>query len=85
MKLLYPPTVKCRPFRFLPVIVKNSFYLTVTFQIHKYQLFVFLIVHNMRKRQQSSGKFRLHKYLFYDKQPVEHGILSFSVFSFLQH
>ena len=30
------------------------------------------------------AKFRLHKYLLYDKRPVEHATLLFSVFSFLQ-
>ena len=45
----------------------------------------FLNVHNICKQQRSSGKFRLSKYWLYDKRPVEHAILSFLVFSFLQH
>ena len=45
----------------------------------------FLNVHNIRKKQWCSVKFRLKKYWLYDKQPIEHAILSFSVFSFLQH
>ena len=84
LKLLCPPTVKCRSFQILPVIVKNSFCLKDTFQLHKHQLF-FLFMHNMHKRQRSSGKFRLYKYLLYDKRTVEHAMLLFSVFSFLQH
>ena len=35
--------------------------------------------------QWSSGKFRLSNYLLYDKRSVEYAILSFPVFSFLQH
>ena len=85
LNLLCPTTVKWRPCQFLPVIVKNSFYLEDTFQLHKYKLFFFLNVHNIRKKQWSSVKFRLKKYWLYDKQPVEHAILSFSVISFLQH
>ena len=37
-------------------------------------LFFFLSAHNMCKRQRSSGKFRLHKYLLYDERPVENTI-----------
>ena len=47
--------------------------------------FFSLNVHNICKQQRSSGKFRLSKYWLYDKRPVEHAILPFSVFSFLQH
>ena len=54
-------------------------------QFRKYHTFVLLNVHNMRKKQPSSGKFRLHKHFLYDKQPVEYAILPISVFSFLQH
>ena len=55
------------------------------FSTSQIQAIFFLNVHNIRKKQWSSVKFRLKKYWLYDKQPVEHAILSFSVFSFLQH
>ena len=45
----------------------------------------FLNMHSIRKKQRNSGKFSLSKYWFCDKRPVEHAILPFLVFSFLQH
>ena len=85
LKLLCPTHRKMAPCQFWSVIVKNSFYLADCFQLHKYQLFVFLNVHNIRKKQRSSGKFMLSKNLLDDKRPVGHAILSFSLFSILQH
>ena len=84
LKLLRPPTAKWRLFQFLPIIIKNSFCLADTFQLNKYQLFVFPIVFNIHERKLSSGKFRLNKYFLFDKRPVEHAILLFLVFSFLE-
>ena len=90
LQLLYPTHRKMTPCWFSPIIVKkrankNAFYLADSFQLHKYRLFVFLNVHNIRKKQRSSGKFMLSKYLLDDNRPVGHAILSFSAFSILQH
>ena len=85
LKLLCPPIVKWRLCQFLPVIVKMSFCLADTFQLHNTSDLFFLNVQNTRKEKRSSGKYRLNKYLLYNKRPAEHAILPPSFFSFLQH
>ena len=82
LKPLCPATVKWQSFQFLQVIFKNLF--GDTLQLLKYRQFVFFNVHNMLQRLRSNGKFKIHKYLLYNKQPAECAILSFLVFSFLQ-
>ena len=64
---------------------KIYFVWQILFNITNTSYLFFLNVHNIRKKQRSSGKFRLSKYWVYDKRPVERAILSFSVFSFFQH
>ena len=46
---------------------KDTFYLAGIFQLHKYQVFVFINKRNIRKGQQSTGKSRLFKSLLSNK------------------
>ena len=41
---------------------KIQFILPIFFSLHKLQVYVFINVCNVRERQRSSGKFRLHKH-----------------------
>ena len=53
-------------------------------KLPKHQVFVVIRVHNMRERQQGSGRFKLHKRLLHYKHPAKNATLSFSVFSLFQ-
>lgn len=55
-------TVKWQPFQFLAKFVKNAFYSVDIFQLCKHQVFFFIAVRNMHKRQLSSTKFMLCKH-----------------------
>ena len=64
---------------------KTHFVWQILFNFTNTGYLFFLNVHKTRQKQRSSSKFKLSKYWLYDKLPVEHAILSFSVFSFFQH
>lgn len=48
------------------------------------QVYIFIDMRNMRKRQLDNGKLRLHKHFLFDKRIVENVIVSFLVLSFFQ-
>ena len=73
-------TLKWRYFYVLAKFVKDAFYFAGIFQLHKYQLFAFINMRNLRKGQQNRCKLGLLKRLLYDKWPVESASLSISVF-----
>ena len=61
-KLMYPLTIKWRLFQVLTKFVENLILADIV-QLHKYQVFAFIIVPASRKRQQGSDKFRTWKVL----------------------
>lgn len=48
------------------------------------QVYIFIDMRNMRKRQLDNGKLRLPKHFLFDKRIVENVIVSFLVLSFFQ-
>ena len=78
-------TLKWRYFYVLAKFVKDAFYFAGIFQLHKYQLFAFINMSNLRKGQQNRCKLGSLKRLLYDKWPFESVSLSISVFWFFPY